>query len=102
MFDLKEPQRRQDGLLDLVWWNSLSLSERYEFNVSYTEVKCHPDNQIHKSDKLQVVIAPELIDTSVLEEDKEIHKTIFRPNTWDEYIGQNKKKKVGAKTIAGF
>lgn len=101
MFDLKEPKRRVDGLLDLVWWNSLSLSERYEFNVSYTEVKYHPDNQIHKSDKLQVVIAPELIDTSVLEEDKEIHKTIFRPNTWDEYIGQDKIKKELQARIRG-
>lgn len=93
MFYLKEPQRRPDGLIDLSWWNNLSLSERYEFNVSYSEIKYHPDNQIQKSDKLQVIISPELIDTSILNEDNSNRKIIFRPNTWNEYIGQDKIKK---------
>lgn len=89
----KEPKRTADGLLDLKWWNTLSIVERYEYAVSYAEIQTHPENQIKKSDKIQVSISPEIIDTSILKEDILARKVIFRPNTWDEYKGQEKIKK---------
>jgi Holliday junction DNA helicase RuvB len=99
---IKEAKRTTEGYLDLDWWYSLSIEDRLEYNISYAEIKYHPRNNVEKKqDKLEVVISPELIDTNALSEDNSDRKVIFRPNTWNEYLGQEKIKKELQARIKG-
>jgi len=86
--DLKLPKRKADGSLDMEWWNSLSREERWEYEVYQEEIPCLNEK---KGSPTEIVIKPEALDTSELEESKD-DKEDFRPTCFKEYIGQQDAK----------
>jgi Holliday junction DNA helicase RuvB len=55
------------------------------------ELEIAKNNPIHSENPLEIVIKPEILDTSALEEGESNY--LYRPTSFDEYIGQDKAKK---------
>ena len=95
---LLEP-KRINGKIDLTWWNTLTMQEKLLHNVSVEIL--HKNKSKITTDKTQVVIVPQEIDTSSLETSLQSRPSIFRPQTWDEYKGQDKIKNELKARITG-
>jgi len=96
--DLKQPKRNEDGSIDLNWWNNLTLDEKWEYEVHEHELP--PEQRVDNNSPMEIVIKPEALDTSELEESKG-DKEDFRPTCFSEYIGQNDAKERIKSYIGG-
>lgn len=87
MFNLKEPKRLSNGELDLEWWSSLPNSARMEYDVWESEIPKEKDKPT------EIIIKPEALDISNVEKD-ESETQLWRPSSFDEYIGQENLKRI--------
>lgn len=86
--DEKElPKRNPDGTIDMEWWNNLPLEERYKYDVWVSEITKE------KNSPQEIIIKPEALDTSVLDNSSEDH-SVWRPTSFNEYIGQSSLKEI--------
>lgn len=85
---LKQPKRHKDGSVDQKWWDSLPLEEKLEYEVWESEVMVE-----EKTSPMEIVIKPEALDLSILSNGSD-NKAIWRPSTFDEYVGQDNLKKI--------
>lgn len=83
MIELLEPKRLENGQVDKDWWFSLSSNEKRQYKVWHSEVYIKPT----PSNKLEVVIAPQILDDSVIADGKGSNE--YRPTSWNEYVGQS-------------
>ena len=83
--DLKQPKRLPDGSVDLKWWDSLDRQEKWQYEVFTEDI---PALNEDKSKPMEVVIKPEALDLSEVEESSDKDKQDFRPTLFNEYIGQ--------------
>lgn len=82
-----EPIKLPNGFVDENWWNSLTLEQKHKYDVWESDF---PEKE-KKDSPMEVIIKPEILDTSNVEECKE-KDSGFRPTCFDEYIGQDKAK----------
>lgn len=88
IFDKKEPIRDEEGRIDLNFWLNLTPKEAEKYYLDYDEAKevQKRADQHAKSSPQEVILKPEILDTSILAEGK--GKNQYRPKDLKSYIGQ--------------
>jgi len=90
--NLKNPTRDEQGRIDLEFWMNLSPEESLEYYIDVGEAKevHHRAKEQAKSSPQEVILKPEMLDTSNIEEGE--GKKQYRPNKLENYIGQQEAK----------
>ena len=63
------------------------------YQIDQEAMKRYEGDMENEDETLSIIIKPEALDTSILEEDTN-QNHLWRPSSWDEYIGQQKLKNV--------